>query len=211
MESPKFQEIITSEEELRELLGLPSELVVRKQLSTLDSHCRNFIAHSPFLLLGTTSADGHYDVSPRGDAPGFVQVLDEKTLLIPERPGNRRLDSLRNILQTSGVGLLFLIPGVEEILRVNGRAQLIRDRVLLERMEAQGKLPLVAIAFEVEECFMHCAKAAKRSHLWDSATWPERSVIPSLGRILVEQIRPANTSVKDMDAYLEESYRKRLY
>ncbi|EFH81830.1 pyridoxamine 5'-phosphate oxidase family protein [Ktedonobacter racemifer] len=211
MDAPRFQEIISSEEELRELLGFPSELVVRKQLSALDEHCYNFIAHSPFLLLGTASADGHYDVSPRGDAPGFVQVLDEKTLLIPERPGNRRLDSLRNILQTSAVGLLFLIPGVEEILRVNGRAQIIRDRALLERMEAQGKLPLVAIALEVEECFMHCAKAAKRSHLWDPTTWPERTVIPSLGRILVEQIHPANTSVADMDAYLEESYRKRLY
>ena len=129
-----FTNLITTEAELRDLLGQPSELVIRKQLPTLDAHCRAFIALSPFLLLGTTAHDGMGDVSPRGDAPGFVQVLDETMLLIPERPGNRRIDSLRNILQTGGVALLFLIPGVEETLRVNGRARLVRDPHLLEHI-----------------------------------------------------------------------------
>ncbi|GCE31939.1 phosphohydrolase [Dictyobacter alpinus] len=211
MNASRFQEVIRSEEELRELLGFPSELVVRKQLAALDTHCENFIAYSPFLLIGTADAAGHFDVSPRGDAPGFVHILDQQTLLIPERPGNRRLDTLRNILQNPSVSLLFLIPGVEEILRVNGRAQLIRDAALLEPMKVQDKSPLVAIALEVQECFLHCAKAAKRSHLWDSTTWPESSVIPSLGQILLDQVRPANTSVQEMEASLQESYRKRLY
>ena len=207
----RFTDVVESEEELRELAGAPSELVIRKQLAALDEHCRAFIALSPFLMLGTVGAAGGCDVSPRGDAPGFVLVLDDRTLVIPERPGNRRFDTLRNILQTGAIGLLFVVPGVEETLRVNGHARLIRDTDLLERTAVRGKRPLLAIGVEVDECFFHCAKAFKRSGLWDSAGWPDRAALPSLGRILVDQVRPADTTVDDLERYIEESYTKRLY
>jgi len=141
----KFKDVVTSEEELRDLICFPGDLAVRKQLAYLDEHCQNFIAQSPFLLIGSVNAAGACDVSPRGDAAGFVLVLDEKTLVIPERPGNRRLDTLSNIVQTSVVGLLFIIPGAEETLRVNGHACLTQDTALLERTAAQGKQPLIAI------------------------------------------------------------------
>ncbi len=206
-----FTDLVTSEVALRELLGHPSELVIRKQLSALDGHCRAFIALSPFLLLGTVGAAGGCDVSPRGDAPGFVLALDDRTLVIPERPGNRRFDTLRNILQTGAIGMLFIVPGVEETLRVNGRARIVRDADVLERTVARGKRPLLAIGVEVEECFFHCAKAFKRSGLWDSAGWPDRAALPSLGRILVDQVRPPDTTIDDLERYIEESYTKRLY
>src|SRR5689334_23365886 len=162
VQSP-FTDLVTSEEALRDLLGHPSELVIKKQLPALDRHCRNYIALSPFMLLGTANAAGDCDVSPRGDAPGFVAVLDDKYIAIPDRPGNRRIDSLRNIVQNGKVGLLFMIPGVEETLRINGRACLTREPALLERLTARGKVPTLAIGVEVEEAFLHCAKAFKRS------------------------------------------------
>jgi len=211
MITSKFRDIITSEKVLRDLIGFPSDLAMRKQLSSLDHHCQNFIARSPFLLIGTVDASGACDVSPRGDAPGFVLILDEKTLVIPERPGNRRLDTLRNILQISAVGLLFMIPGVEETLRVNGHGCLVRDATLLKCTTAQGKQPLVAIGVEVEECFLHCAKALKRSKLWDTTSWPERTAFPSLGQMLSDQVQPSNQTVKDLESYIEESYAKQLY
>ena len=207
----KFKDIVTSEEELRDLMGFPSDLVVRKQLAYLDEHCQNFIARSPFLLIGSVDASGACDVSPRGDAPGFVLVLDQKTLVIPERSGNRRLDTLRNVLQTSVVGLLFMIPGAEETLRVNGHAYLVRDTTLLERTTAQGKQPLIAIGVEVDECFLHCAKSLKRSKLWDTTSWSESTACPSLAQALFDQVRPANQTVEELEAYIEESYQKRLY
>ena len=159
----RFADVVATEEELRALLGQPSELVIKKQLPALDHTLPRLHRASPFVLLGTADADGHCDVSPRGDAPGFVLVLDERTLVIPDRPGNRRIDSLRNIVQNGAVGLLFMIPGVEETLRVNGRACIVRDADLLARLEARGKVPTLAIVVEVEEAFLHCAKALKRS------------------------------------------------
>jgi hypothetical protein len=168
MTTSKFKDIITSEEQLRDLIGFPTDKTAYNWLAYLDEQCQNFIAQSPFVLIGTVDASGACDVSPRGDGPGFVVVLDEQTLLIPERPGNRRADTLNNILQTSAVGLLFLIPGSEETLRVNGHGYLVRDTTLLERAAAKGKLPLLAIGVEVQECFVHCANALKRSKLWAS-------------------------------------------
>jgi uncharacterized protein len=211
MQTDTFTNTINSEAELRALLGVPSELVIRKQLPALDRHCRAFIALAPFVAVGTVSADGRSDVSPRGDAPGFVQVLDEHTLVIPERPGNRRFDTLRNILQTGTIGLFFIIPGVEETLRVNGRAVLVRDAELLASLAAQGKAPWLAIAVTVEEAFLHCAKAFKRSHLWDAATWPGRSALPSLAEMLHDQTHPADATVAELAESIEESYAKRLY
>lgn len=211
MEASPFTSRISSEAELRALLGEPSELVKRKQLAALDPHCRAFIALSPFVLVGTTSASGSCDVSPRGDAPGFALVLNDQHLLIPERPGNRRADTLRNVLETGAIGLLFMIPGVEETLRVNGRACLVRDAALLERMTAQGKQPLLAIGVEVQEAFLHCAKSIKRSQLWSPASWPERGRLPSLAQMIIDQVRPADMTLDELEQDLAESYSKRLY
>lgn len=206
-----FTELVTSEAELRALLGEPRELVIKKQLPALDRHCRAFIARSPFLLLGTANARGDCDISPRGDAPGSVLVLDDRTLVIADRPGNRRIDSLRNIVQNGGVGLLFMVPGVEETLRVNGRACIVRDADLLARLEARGKAPTLAIVVTVEEAFLHCAKALKRSQLWDATTWPERAALPTLAQMIHDQVPMPDTTVEELDASIEEGYRTRLY
>ncbi len=207
----RFREVVTSEEEMRELLGEPRELVIKKELPALDRHCRDFITRSPFMLLGTANAAGQCDVSPRGDAPGFVLVLDDHTLVIPDRPGNRRIDSLRNIVSHGAVGLLFMIPDVEETLRVNGRACIVRDADVLERLTARGKVPTLAIAVTVEEAFLHCAKALKRSQLWDTATWPEERPVCTLAQIIHDQVPMPGTTVEDLDKAFEEGYRTRLY
>lgn len=204
-----FRDVIADADELRTLVGEPSELVKRKELPALEPHSRAFIARSPFLLLGTANADGTCDVSPRGDAPGFVHVLDDRTLAIPERPGNRRVDSLSNILANPNVGLLFIVPGTEETLRVNGRAVLSRDPDLLQQAAVKGKPPVLVIGVEVREAFMHCAKSFKRARLWDAASWPDRSELPSLARILKDQLTLPQP-IEELDAYMVESY-KRLY
>src|SRR5213594_3005383 len=146
-----FKHVVTTESELRDLLGSPSDRAIKKDVAVLDEHCRAFIARSPFLLLATASADGRCDVSPKGDAPGFVRVLDDHHLVIPDRPGNKRLDGMRNLLANPHVGLIFLVPGNDFTLRVNGRAAITQEPALLRSLEAQGKVPLVAIGVEVEE------------------------------------------------------------
>lgn len=203
------QDEIRDPETLRAHLGEPSDLVRRKKLRRLDSHCRRFIALSPFLVLSTGDAEGGCDASPRGDAPGFVSVLDDGRLLIPERRGNKLADSLLNILENPGVGLLFLIPGVDETLRVNGRAGLIREDVLLAPLAVQGKAPELAILVEVEEAYLHCGKALIRSRLWDPASRIERDRLPSLGRMIADQISGCDPD--ETEAYVQESYRERLY
>lgn len=209
--SPYFTDTIETETELREVMGEPGGLALGKQLDRLDHHCRQFVALSPFVLIGTSNASGAFDVSPRGDDPGFVLVLDEKTLVIPERPGNRRLDSLLNVLETGSVGLLFFVPGFEETPRVNGRAIVVRDADVLERTASHGKRPQVAIAVEVEECFLHCAKAFKRSRLWQAEEWPERTVMPSLGRMLRDQGAVPGVSADELESGIQESYARNLY
>ena len=206
-----FTQRVTSREELRAIVGGPTDLVVRKQLAALDRHCRAYIARSPFVLVGTANGSGMCDVSPRGDTPGFVQVLDERTLVIPERPGNRRTDTLGNILDNPRVGLLFIIPGVEETLRVNGSACIVRDEAILERAAHRGKRPLVAIGVEVEEAFLHCAKAFKRSRLWDSATWADRGELPSLARMIVDQVPDPGITVEALEQRIENAYATQLY
>ena len=206
-----FKAPITTESELRELIGEPSELVKRKQLSALDRHCRTFISLSPFLHIATCNTNGEFDVSPRGDAPGFVLVIDEHTLVIPDRPGNRRVDSLRNILQNGSIGIVFMIPGVEEMLRVNGNAWVIRDESLLEKMTVRGKRPLLGIGVEIKECFLHCGKAIKRSQIWNYAARTESPNLPSLAVMLKDQVDLPDTSVEELEQRIEESYTKRLY
>lgn len=206
-----FPNIIADEQELRDLIGHPGLLVQNKTIDHLDQHCRDFLAMSPLLLLSTADETGACDVSPRGDQPGFVKVLDEKRLLIPERPGNRRADTLLNLLTNPQVGMLFLIPGLEETLRINGRACIVRDQELLEQMAAHEKVPLLAIGVEVEECFMHCAKAFKRSKLWQPDAWPAPSALPSPARIIADHVKLPDIGEAEVKKSLHESYTQRLY
>lgn len=205
------QHVVTSPDELRALLGVPSERGIKKVLPALDAHCRAFIARSPFLLLGTADAAGNCDVSPKGDPPGFVYVHDDRTLVIPDRPGNRRLDNMQNILENPHVGLLFLIPGLEETLRVNGRAWITRDEEILSRMAVGTKRPLLGIGVEVDECFIHCAKAFKRSGLWEPSRWPDRSDLPSIAQMFVDQVRVPGLTATAVDRSLQENYKNALY
>ncbi len=174
---------IRDEAQLRAVLGMPTDLVRAKVRDTLDPLTRQFVERSPFLLLATSAEDGSCDVSPRGDPPGFVRILDERTLLVPERPGNRLADSLRNVLSNDRAGLLFVIPGVGDTLRVNGRATLVTDEELLAPSAVEGKVPRVGLLIEVDEVFTHCSKAFLRSALWDPSRYVERSELPSSGEI----------------------------
>ena len=211
MHGSPFQDVVTSEAELRAMVGEPSELARRKQVDTLDRHCRDFIAHSPFLLLATSDSGGRCDVSPKGDAPGFALVLDDHHLVIPDRPGNKRLDGMRNILANPHVGVLFLVPNRGETLRINGRAWIVRDGELLGRMEARGKRPTLAIGIEVEEVFMHCAKAFIRSSLWQPERWPDLSTLESAACMLLDHARPEGWTVEQMERRLRDGYEKTLY
>jgi uncharacterized protein len=206
-----FKRVVTSESELRALMGTPSERAIKKESATVDEPAREFIGLSPFLLLATSNADGRCDVSPKGDAPGFVRVLDERHLVIPDRPGNKRLDGLRNLLANPHVGLIFLIPGREETLRVNGRASIVRDEDILESLAARDRRPQVAIGVEVEECFFHCPKAFRRSQLWAPEAWPDRSVLPSMACVLYEKLKPADKTLEEYLRESEESIQRTLY
>jgi PPOX class probable FMN-dependent enzyme len=174
---------VRDEAALRALLGEPSELVRRKVTDRLTELTRQFVDRSPFVLLATSAPDGSCDVSPRGDPPGFVRVLDDRTLLLPERPGNRLADSLRNIVRNPHVGLLFVIPGVGDTLRVNGRAEIVTDDELLAPCAVEGKTPKLGILVDVEEVFTHCSKAFLRAELWDASRHVDRSELPSSGEI----------------------------
>lgn len=200
---------IASQAALRAHYGDPSDLVLKKQLDRLDAHCRAFIALSPFLVLATADGKGGVDASPRGDAPGFVHVLDDRTLAIPDRVGNKRIDSLRNVVDHPGVGLLFFVPGIDETVRVNGTAQVSADPALLESLAAQGKIPSSALVVSVTEAFYHCGKALIRSKLWDPDQRIERKSFPTLGRIIADQV--GGVDVAAADANLAEAYRSRLY
>ncbi|MCT8137084.1 pyridoxamine 5'-phosphate oxidase family protein [Anaerobacillus sp. CMMVII] len=174
---------ITSEEELRELIGSPHELVANKTVTIIDETAKRFIAASPLLFLATSDAAGNCDVSPRGDKPGSIYILNDQQLVIPDRPGNKRLDSILNILANPHVGLLFLIPGFDEVLRVNGKATIIKDEAILKQMSLKGKAPILGIGVDVEECFIHCPKAFKESDIWRSDSWPTDQEIPSMMEI----------------------------
>jgi len=202
---------IDSEVQLRGLYQEPMELALLKQLDRLDDHCRNFIAHSPFMVIGSTRPGRGTDVSPRGDAPGFARVLDANTIAIPDRPGNNRLDTMSNIMADAEIGLLFFIPGIDETLRVNGRAQLSRDPALLAAAAVKGREPRLVIVVSVREAFLHCGKALKRSRLWHDDYRVEKKDFPSLGRMIVEQTKPKQISVEQADAFIEDNYVTGLY
>jgi len=202
---------INDEVQLRGLYQEPMELALLKQLDRLDDHCRNFIAHSPFLVIGSTRPGRGTDVSPRGDAPGFARVLDANTIAIPDRPGNNRLDTMSNIAADAEVGLLFFIPGIDETLRVNGRARLSRDPALLAAAAIKGREPRLVIVITVREAFLHCGKALKRSRLWHDDYRVEKKDFPSLGRMIIEQTKPKQITVEQADAFIEDNYVTGLY
>lgn len=199
---------ICSTEALRVLYRAPSERAVKKQLDRLDRHCRRFIALSPFLVLASADPDGRVDASPRGGDPGFVKVFDDHTVLIPNAPGNNRLDSMQNLVARPGVGLLFMIPGVDETLRINGEARLRTDASLIELCANERRKPPLVIAVEVREAYLHCAKALMRSKLWDPAARQERSVLPSMGQMLKDQIGAPGEP--ESDAAMRERFQKDL-
>lgn len=200
---------IDTEDALRECYAPPMERARLKSLRKLDEHCRRFIGLSPFVCIGTSSQDGA-DVAPRGDRPGFVRVLDDVTLAIPDWPGNNRLDSLTNVLSNPKVGLLFLIPGVDETLRVNGQAEITTDPDLLALWEVNGKQPKSVLRIFVAEAFLHCGKALIRSRLWHDDYRVNRSELPSYGRMLKDQIEVRDTA-EEIEASVEQAYREKLY
>jgi uncharacterized protein len=210
--NPEF--VITDEESLRSLFHATHPLAAQKCLPALDKHAQEFIRRSPFICVGTQSAEGKADVSPRGDPVGFVKILDQNTLAIPDRPGNNRLDTLVNILANPSVGLLFIIPGFDDTLRVNGQASLVTDPDILETMSVEGRVPKLAILLRVREVFMHCAKAFRRSHLWEPEHFQDRSEMPSLAKIVLDQTTGApsdEAEMRKLDDELEDDYKKSMY
>lgn len=180
---------ITSLEELRQYTGEPHEHIMKKSISIVDQHVAYYVSLSSLFFLATSDADGRCDVSPRGDGPGFVKVLDDKYLIFPERHGNRRADSLCNILQNPQIGMIFLIPGMDEVLRVNGRARITNDAALLEQMEWSGKTMGLGVVVEVEECFVHCPRALKQGGAWKQDQWADTEQFPSTKEMFLAHLR----------------------
>lgn len=196
-------------EQLREQIGHPHPATGTKNLPALDDEARRFIARSPLLVLATADAEGRLDTSPKGDEPGFVQVEDDRTLVIPDRPGNRLAYGHENIIATGRAGMIFVVPDTVETLRINGRAELTRDPALLERLAARGKPAVLAIRVHVEECFFHCGKAFIRSHLWEPGTWDARQRI-SFGRQYAQRAGADAAMAEAIDASIEQDYRENL-
>jgi PPOX class probable FMN-dependent enzyme len=201
--------VIRTEEQLREIVGASMPGLDLKNQAALDEFAVEFLTRSPFLVLSTSDAEGNLDASPKGDGPGFVLVEDEHTLVIPDRPGNKLVYGHLNILRNPKVGVLFLIPGTPETLRVNGTAELSSDPELLGRLAARGKPAVLAIRVHVEECFFHCAKAFLRSKLWIPDTWPERQRI-SFGRMFAKLVGGDAEAAKNVDDMVEADYRDNL-
>ena len=201
---------VDSEDALRSLYKAPGEVASKKVLSRLDKHCKRFIELSPFLCIATAGADGSADVSPRGDAPGFVGVPDDGTVVIPDRVGNNRLDTLANVVENPNVGLIFFIPGFNDILRINGRGKVVDEPALLDRYAVDGKVPATALVVTVDEAFLHCPKALMRANLWlDEAKTP-RDAMPTAGQIYKDQIA-LTESAEDLEASFVERRAWGLY
>jgi PPOX class probable FMN-dependent enzyme len=208
-EPAAFSDVVASAEDVVALYGSPVEAVVNKIIGGLDGHCRDFIALAPFVLIGTADQAGSCDVSPKGGPPGFVKVLDERRLAIPDAPGNKLVYSLRNIVASGRAGLLFLIPGMEETLRVNGRACLTRDPAVLQLLTDDGKPPKVAIGIEVEEAFLHCAKAFKRSALWRPEEWPETEGLARAAQIWRDHMA-LDMTTQEIQEFVDDDYANNL-
>jgi PPOX class probable FMN-dependent enzyme len=197
-------------DDVRGIIGEAHRSTMVKVLDALDRMAMDFIARAPFLVLATASADGATDASPKGDRPGFVLIENERTLYIPERKGNRMILSLQNVLANPQVALLFMVPGTDETLRVQGRATLTAERSVLERLTARGQPALLAIRLEVETCFFHCAKAFRRSQLWSPATWPAERFRVSFGTQLAPRLGGGDELAKRIDDAIEADYQNNL-
>ena len=203
------EKIIDSIEELRDSFGFPSGRAAQKEMPSLDKHAIGFIELSPFLIIATATETGA-DASPKGDPPGFVKVLGENQIFIPDRPGNNRVDTMRNLLINPHIGVIFLVPGMSETLRVNGKAKIITDNELFSSCAVKGKIPKCGILVHIEEVYMHCAKSIIRSKLWDNESKIDRKTFPSLGEIFADQIG-GDLKAKDVDEDIENKYKEKLY
>lgn len=206
----KFEKTIGTEKELRDIIGYPSEIVTRKTINYIDEHCKSFIERSPFITIATSDLQGNFDVSPKGDPAGFVKILNDKTLAIPDRPGNRKADTLSNIIHNPNIGLIFLIPGVKETLRINGEAKIVTDQKVLDLLACQDKAPSVAIIVTVKEAFMHCAKCIIRSNLWSKTEVAPTTGLPSLAKALVDHGK-LEISVQELDDMIKDDEKTNLY
>tara|TARA_Y100000814_G_scaffold239722_1_gene184076 strand:- start:765 stop:1415 length:651 start_codon:yes stop_codon:yes gene_type:complete len=207
---------IDSKGELRMTYGDTMDIAEQKCLPKLDKYCKEFISLSPFLCLGTSGEDGKADVSPRGDPPGFVKVIDGETIFIPDRPGNNRLDTMTNIIENPNVGILFMVPGFDDTLRVNGSASIVHDQEILDACAVNGKSPKAGVLVKVNEAFLHCAKAFRRSKLWDESSKQDRSIMPTLAKMILEQTAetnnpPSEQEIKDADEFVEDNYKTGMY
>lgn len=206
-----FSNVIATEESLRGVILPPrGSGPWDKSLTFVDPHAAAFIGKSPFAMIATTSRDGKMDISPKGDPPGFVRVLDEHTLAIPDRPGNGRADTFRNLLDNPRISVYFLVPGRSETLRINGSAQLVTDDWLLNDLSVKGKPAQLAIAVNVEESFFHCAKCVVRSNLWDAGAWEDASELASLGAVMRDQLK-LEVTAEAIEAGLNRDIATRLY
>jgi uncharacterized protein len=205
-----FDEVITTRERLRELNKRPSHFVSNKVIDHIDDICRRFIAACPFVVVASRGEDNRLDLSPKGDPAGFIAVLDEKTLAIPDRLGNNRLDTFENLLVNPEVGLIFIIPGHGDTLRVSGKAKIVRDTELQNRFAMKGKSPNLVLVISVEEAFLHCPKCVIRSALWKPDQWPDRSDLPTLAEAMIAH-GALSESMEQIETVIEDSNTKRLY
>jgi len=206
----RFEEVITTRQRLRELNKMASHRAGNKVIDHIDDICRRFIAACPFVMVASRGEDGRLDLSPKGDPAGFVSVLDEKTLAIPDRLGNNRLDTFENLLINREIGLFFIIPGNGDTLRVSGQGRIVRDSALQNRLAVNGKAPNFVLVVAVEEAFMHCPKCMVRSRLWKPEEWPDRTDVPTLAEAMVAHAALAE-SVAEMQAIIDNDGAKRLY
>jgi PPOX class probable FMN-dependent enzyme len=211
MPAEPFHDVLDEASALRTVYREPSVTSVAKELDHLDEHCRAFIAHSPLAILSTAGADGRCDVSPKGGPAGFVVVLDNRHLAVPDLTGNNRLDSLSNVVENPFVALLFLIPGLDETLRVNGRAVITRDEAVLDACAVRDRRPKAALGVEVEVAYLHCAKALKRGEVWQPERWPDRSGLATPACMLSDHIGMPDLTPEVVEAALTESYTTRLW
>lgn len=205
-----FEEVISTRERLRQFVKEPNRRVSHKSIDYIDDICRRFIAASPFVVVASRGADGRLSLSPKGDPAGFVMVLDDKTLIIPDRLGNNRVDTFENLTLAPEIGLLFLIPGNGDTLRISGKGRIVRDTALQGRAAVNGKAANLLLAVTVEQAFMHCPKCILRSHLWEPAHWPDLRDVPRLAEAMVTHGR-LEESVSDMQAIIERDGQTRLY
>ncbi len=202
---------ITTVEQLRAIFPPPSATATRKQIDHLDDHCRNFLAYTPFIAMGTTNPDGTGDVSPKGGPAGFITVLDDYHIAWGELPGNNRLDGYTNLVRDPRTGLLCLVPGIGETLRINGNAKLSTDPALLQQTAIDGKVAKIAVLVHVSEVFIHCAKAIRRSSLWTQAGWPDTTEMTKISRMIVDHAHIEGLEPEVLEASLDETYTKTLW